>query len=147
MEWSNMIPSGTLQSSNSICTTFQTFQNNLVGLTVASITISSDFGTGNTFTCSDSSTATSIATALSTCMNSGCQSQAFICNGNTWRVGGCGGGEINVSSSYGICNCAPSSASTSHLSIRPCINNLNWGGLGDSCGASTQTLSISVTTA
>ena len=139
-----MIPSGSLQSSNSICTHFQTFQNNLVGLTVSSITIQSDFGSGNNFTCSDSSKATSIAEALSTCMNSGCPSQAFICNQITWRVGGCVGGEINVGI-YGICSCAPFNANTTNLSIRPCINNSNWGGLGDSCGASTQTLSISVT--
>ena len=139
--WSETMPSGTVSSSNSICTSFQSFQNGLVGQTITSLTVSSG---STSYSCNDLTIATNITTALSTCMNSGCGNVVFICGSSPtiyWRVGGCGGGEITVSTtSYpSICYCT---SSGTHITLRPCINNGNWGGLGDTCGASSQTLSI-----
>ena len=51
---------------------------------------------------------------------------SWTCDGYTWRVGICNGIEICADCSA-ICTC------DSGLSIRPCINNNNWGGYGTTC--------------
>ena len=61
----------------------------------------------------------------------------FSCQGKTWYVGTCGeGGEINVDTS--ICSCG------GDVTIRPCIGNHNWGGVGGTCGQSSMKLRIDV---
>ena len=112
----------------------ETFQASLVGKQTTSITIGAG---GSSYSCTSATTAKQITDAFSTCTTT-CTSQSFSCNGVNWWVGKCGpGGEIGIGTA--ICSC------TGTISIRPCINNNNWGGLGsNTCGQSSQTLSITV---
>ena len=112
----------------------ETFQASLVGKQTTSITLGAG---GSSYTCTDATTAKQITDAFSTCTTT-CTSQSFSCNGVNWWIGKCGpGGEIGIGTS--ICSCSGT------ISIRPCINNNNWGGLGsNTCGQSSQTLSVTV---
>ena len=128
------VPTGTVPHTSHFCTTMKTFQAHLVGLKTTSITL----GAGESyFSCTDATTAKKITDAFSNCKKS-CSTQRFPCNGVNWWVGTCGqGGEIMIGNE--ICQC------TGTISIRPCINNDNWGGLGpNTCGQSSQTLNITV---
>ena len=63
------------------------------------------------------------------------QMTSVMCNGATWTVGTCSGIELDAGSNF--CNC------NSQYTLRPCINNLNWGGIGTtSCNAPTQTMEV-----
>ena len=114
----------------------ETFQDSLVGKETTSIII----GAGSTtYSCTDAATAKQITDKFSTCKSfATCgSSQSYSCNGETWQVGGCGGGEISVAS--GVCSC------TGSLAIRPCEEGNSWGGAGsNTCAQSSQTLSITV---
>jgi hypothetical protein len=56
------------------------------------------------------------------------------CNGKTWSVGTCTGIELSVGT---FCSCA------GFPTARPCITNMNWGGMTvSSCSAPTQTLTV-----
>ena len=134
MSWSSTLPTGSISKSSSHCTTMQTFQNSLIGKQATSVTVEAG---SSTDTCSTAAVANQIIQKFATCTSS-CTSQSFSCDGETWWVGICGGGEISVGTG-GICRCS------SQLTIRPCIGNSNWGGgSGKACGASSQTLSIKV---
>ena len=110
------------------------FQNRLSGKTVNRIEISA----GSTkVTCDDATKANQIASSFSRCTHS-CSTESFSCQGSTWYVGNCGsGGEISVGT-YGNCECS------NRVTIRPCINNQNWGGAGGTCGQSSMTLELDV---
>lgn len=57
-------------------------------------------------------------------------------NGRSWAVGGCGPG-MELSATGTVCWC-----NTGYI-VRPCIGNLNWGGVnGATCSASSQTLIV-----
>ena len=57
-------------------------------------------------------------------------------NGRSWAVGACGGGS-ELSANGAVCQCA-----TGYV-FRPCIGNLNWGGVnGATCSAATQTITV-----
>jgi hypothetical protein len=77
-------------------------------------------------TCSDSSSATTICNAL----NTG-SSASVLCDGDTWQVGACGfymgtpGMELSVNA--GICQCP---SDPTKYSLRPCLGNVNIGGIG-----------------
>ena len=113
------------------------FQEKLVNKNAESITIVA----GDTrYTCNDRSVAQPISDAFAVCTTSSCLRERFNCNGETWRVGQCGGnGEITVGGS-GVCEC------DGQATIRPCIGSSNWGGNGGTtCNAGTQTLGIFAT--
>jgi hypothetical protein len=65
-----------------------------------------------------------------------------VINGVTWLVGCCAcrqGGALNGAVEFAnVALCSPSSTA----SLRPWINNLNWGGIGSTVGAATQTLTL-----
>ena len=65
--------------------------------------------------------------------------QGKYCNGLYWTIGRCGfGNEISAFSvSTRDCQCR-----TEGYVIRPLISNKNWGGVGKSCGAPSQTLQV-----
>ena len=65
--------------------------------------------------------------------------QGKYCNGLYWTIGRCGfGNEISAFSvSTRDCQCR-----TNGYVIRPLISNKNWGGVGKSCGAQSQTLQV-----
>ncbi len=118
------------------CTAWTTFCNALLGSYIyTGFNISGSLNTTG-YTCTNPTVATAIATALRT--NTGTTQTS---DGHTWyvsAVGACGagcgspGGEFAVD--QGLCACG------SVASLRPGINNLNWGGMGTTCGAASQTL-------
>ena len=66
------------------------------------------------------------------------------CNEQNWITGGCGSGlsiELSVKQS-GIGDCACIRTNDNTTTIRPAITNRNWGGVGVTCGASSQSLEV-----
>ena len=66
------------------------------------------------------------------------------CNQMNWITGGCGAGlsiELSVKQS-GTGDCACNRTNDNTTTIRPAITNRNWGGVGVSCGASSQSLEV-----
>ena len=65
--------------------------------------------------------------------------QGRYCNGLYWTVGRCGWG--NEISAFPVstkdCQCRQKG-----YVVRPLISNKNWGGVGKSCGAPSQTLQV-----
>ena len=66
------------------------------------------------------------------------------CNEQNWITGGCGAGlsiELSVKQ-LGTGDCACNRTSDNTTTIRPAITNRNWGGVGVTCGASSQSLEV-----
>ena len=66
------------------------------------------------------------------------------CNDQNWITGGCGAGlsiELSVKQS-GTGDCACNRTNDNTTTIRPAITNRNWGGVGVTCGASSQSLEV-----
>jgi len=99
-----------------------------------SIEIRGSAGAG--VSCSDPETATAIANALS----SG-RTDTFKCENRLWNVGtaGIGGIELNAGSIEGTDTCSE------EASVRPLNGNSNWGGIGFTCVAPSQTLEVILT--
>lgn len=87
--------------------------------------------------CTNPTVAAAVATALRTATTYTGSSDGF-----TWRVGtgcgsGCGGPIVELTATSGTCAC------NTGYTIRPAINNLNWGGITTtSCGAPSQTMTV-----
>ena len=136
LTWTQNMPKGPVSSSSDYCTSMESFQDDLVNRAIKSIKITSG---STTRTCSDSTKANKIVSAFSTCKKGNCPKQTISCGGNIWMVSTCGNGaEISVNNDDG-CSCS------SDVTIRPCINNNNWGGTQGGCGGNSQTMSIVVT--
>jgi len=58
------------------------------------------------------------------------------CDGNTWTVGQCGAGNIEVNADGLFCD------GGSRWAARPCHGDPNCGGGIGSCGAANQTLTV-----
>jgi len=123
------------------CSKWTSFRNSISATTTYSkITISGSLdttgssctGSGANTLCQAIRTGTSTMTAV-----------FVVCDGKTWSVCGCGGSTtdqgVEVNDVGAACSCA--TASSSHT-VRPCINNINWGGIGMSCTAASQTLTV-----
>ena len=66
------------------------------------------------------------------------------CNQMNWITGGCGAGlsiELSVKLT-GTGDCACNRTNDNTTTIRPAITNRNWGGVGVTCGASSQSLEV-----
>ena len=66
------------------------------------------------------------------------------CNEQNWITGGCGAGlsmELSVKQ-LGTGDCACNRTNDNTTTIRPGITNRNWGGVGVTCGASSQSLEV-----
>tara|TARA_R100000353_G_scaffold172882_1_gene138641 strand:+ start:90 stop:953 length:864 start_codon:yes stop_codon:yes gene_type:complete len=94
-----------------------------------------------TFSCDNKSIVTQIITQI---QNDNITNWNTVCDNVTWVTGGCGQGiELKATvenNRTGDCRCATISDNTT--TIRPAINNKNWGGVGKSCSASSQTLQV-----
>ena len=125
-------------ASSSVVSAWETFRSSLTG-SYGSFTWSSS--NGSSITVSDPSKIQILANALRT----GTVTNSVI-GSNTWYVGtGCGstaGYSVTVEfSNVGSCTCS------STYSLRPLINNSNWGGTGGTtCGAATQTITLTFLT-
>ena len=108
------------------CNEWKAFEATLTG-TYTSIQVTSSLGASSTCV---GPAANQLCNALRT------QTPVSVsCGGITWNVDACG---PNVELATGLtCNCGSSFA------VRPCINNLNWGGFdGNTCGPPSQTLTV-----
>ena len=94
-----------------------------------------------TFSCDNKSIVTQIITQI---QNDNITNWNTVCDNVTWVTGGCGQGiELKATvenNKTAQCRCAPISDNTT--TIRPAINNKNWGGVGKSCSASSQALQV-----
>lgn len=124
--------------STAIENAWTTFRSQLTG-SYTTMTLSNNLGTSVTVT--DATKVQDIANALRTA-TTGTNTTVTI-GANTWRIAhGCVSGTPDTNSIYlttgGLCSCSGT------YTIRPMIKNANWGGLaGNSCGNSTQTLTLS----
>lgn len=79
--------------------------------------------------------------ALATALKNGTSTSQTI-GANTWLVGCCacrqGGSNVNAIEFSNIGSCS----ATSTAALRPWINNANWGGIGATVNAATQTLTL-----
>lgn len=124
------------QTPTTQCTSWNNFTNQLV-----STNYYLDFTAGGAV-CTDRAVATDIAKA----MHFG-YPLTRTCNGNTWSVGiGCGNGCDGVTSPIELTTNAVCTCSGSGVTIRPGRTpTVDWGGVGQSCNAASQTLAVSFT--
>jgi hypothetical protein len=111
------------------CTNWDTFRANLQPTKYTCVQLVGSNGKGRT-TC-DAPNVQTIATALRD------GSAATVVSGSdTWNVGTCGSG-IEINANAGMCSC------TTAPTLRPCIGNANWGGVGTStCGGASQSIQL-----
>lgn len=111
------------------CTNWDTFRANLQPTEYTCVQLVGSAGKGRT-TC-DAPNVQLIATALRNGTTA-----SVISGSDTWNVGTCGGIEINANA--GICAC------TTAPTLRPCIGNANWGGVGGgtTCGGANQSIQL-----
>jgi len=134
VSWSQRMPKGIIKKDQPQCKLMEGFQETLVGLQTRSIVVSAG---STSYSCTNAVLAKKITDAFS---NPGSEVD-FFCDGSEWNVGKCGkGGEIAIGNhtEKQVCRCDPD------LSIRPCIDNDNWGGAGGACSQDTITLSVVV---
>jgi hypothetical protein len=116
------------------CLAWDAFRSQLSG-TYNEITVRGSLDTTGT-TCSDAAVANDICNGLRTGVDA-----SFSCAGRIWQVGvGCSTSSaqvIELSLDGSRCSC-----STQVGDLRPCIGNSNWGGIGTTCDAPTQTLEV-----
>jgi len=135
--WSRAIPKGHLSASSSICNSMREFRRSLVGFRATGVVVSAG---STSIKCLDTTIAKQIVDRFSSISTS---KSTFICNGKSWSVGTCGGGteiSVSVGGQGNICSCSGNT-----VVIRPCINNINFGGLGSkACNSPATTLRITV---
>ena len=137
VQYNQSFTSGVTASSQ--CTAWTSFCGSLLSSYIyTGFNISGSLNTTG-YTCTNPTVATAVASAL----RSG-STTTQTSDGHTWYVGtgcgsGCSGGGgavIELAVDQGTCACG------SVASVRPAINNLNWGGMGTTCSAPSQTLIV-----
>jgi len=87
--------------------------------------------------CSDPVVSAAITLALNSFMP-GDPAQEFDCDSRAWHVGVCSSAiELNAGS-IGVCQC-------DGAAVRPSKGSTNWGGIGNTCTAESQTLTVILT--
>lgn len=113
-----------------------TFRSQLTG-SYTTFTFTSSLVGATSYTVTDAVKVQTLATNLK---NGTATSQTI--GANTWLVGCCacrqGGTDPNAVEFSNVASCSGSSTAA----LRPWINNLNWGGIGSTVGAATQTLTL-----
>ena len=93
----------------------------------------------NMTTCDNSSLISEIALNI---QNSTYEFQGRLCNGLYWTLGKCGWGNELSAFDRSRKDCACLKTTDIGYTIRPLIGNTNWGGVGVSCNAQSQTLQV-----
>ena len=93
----------------------------------------------NMTTCDNSSLISEIALNI---QNSTYEFQGRLCNGLYWTLGKCGWGNELSAFDRSRKDCACLKSTDIGYTIRPLIGNTNWGGVGVSCNAQSQTLQV-----
>ena len=93
----------------------------------------------NMTTCDNSSLISEIALNI---QNSTYEFQGRLCNGLYWTLGKCGWGNELSAFDRSRRDCACLKTTDIGYTIRPLIGNTNWGGVGASCNAQSQTLQV-----
>ncbi len=133
VSYSENFTAGTLSSSSSQCTSWKDFTASLTE-NYSSITIRGSLDPDGV-TCTGAS-----ANTLCQALRSGQNSAILSCDGMSWIANGTyAGGELTSSSVPTNTGSCPTSGT---YTVRPCINNKNWGGIGRTCGSNTQSLSV-----
>jgi hypothetical protein len=129
-EYASFFTSGGTPSAAQ-CDQWNTFRASLSGDVFSGITLLGS--AGGSVSCSNDAAVALIVDALAngTSLN-------IACDGSDWNVGTCGP-SIEINTDASICFCTVGSSV-----LRPCIGNLNWGGLGGggTCGAPSQNLTL-----
>ena len=148
--WEQVMTQGYIPSSGPQCTSYNEWRASLTG-TESSITLSAN---GATVACTNPTEAAAITTYIRDWTPTGGDGlhQALSCDGVMWAFGSCVADgstfgipslEIHAGGDDEICNSC-FTAGPSEITMRPCIDNYNWGGgNGATCSASTQTFTIS----
>ncbi len=134
-EYLGTFPSGTVSHTGQQCLDWTAFIGQLTGsFTAVQIKGSLDpVGV----TCNNPAMATQLCNGL----NTSTTVSGLSCNGRIWNVGECSAAsaqpyEINSRTVSGDCSCDTA------FTVRPCISNANWGGIGTTCSAPAQTLEV-----
>ena len=93
----------------------------------------------NMTTCDNSSLISEIVLNIE---NSTYEFQGKFCNGWYWTFGKCGWGNEISAFDRPRADCACLKSTDIGYTIRPLIGNTNWGGVGASCNAQSQTLQV-----
>ena len=113
-----------------------TFRTSLTG-NYSQITISSSLGPSITVT--DATKVNNLAVTLKNWTSSSVQFSETI-GSNVVTIGNCGNGpELTIGPAISTCNCLNN---PSYITVRPQIGNSNWGGSSTTCGAASQTLTV-----
>lgn len=128
------------RNSNDICPDWKSFLTDLGSGGFSQLTVSGS--RGGPRTCSDPEKVAQLTQAMNTSTRI-----SVVCDGRTWAVFyGCSETTPQVSlvvmpddSPARYCSCQPGDVYT----VRPCIGNPNWGGVGTpTCGAPSQTITV-----
>ncbi len=133
-EYQGSFTAGVTPFPTAACTSWNSFRANInPGRTYTSITLRGSTNlTGRTCT---GAAANTLCQALRTAHSSGAVSVS--CGGNTWTVGQCYSGQVEVNADGLFCNCGSSWAA------RPCHQDPNFGGVGaGSCGGPNQDIIV-----
>ena len=117
--------------------TYKAFWDNASNYQWDNITIGNS---DNTTTCDNSTIVNSIVDNFD---NTTYTFRGLYCNGMYWTFGKCGwGNEIGAHDQVrSKCTCLKT-ADLNSYTVRPLIGNNNWGGVGKSCSADSQTLKV-----
>ena len=130
--YSESFTSGSLPSTSSQCTNWNTWRASLPSSGLTDLTMSGSADpTG--VSCTHAPTVQAMADAMRT-ETAG----SWTCDGLSWEVGDCGTASWTLSASGYYCGCP----SPGYIA-RPCISNPNWGGIGTAtCSGPTQTMEV-----
>ncbi|MGD2170764.1 MAG: MopE-related protein [Gammaproteobacteria bacterium] len=128
-------------ANSAACPIWQSFVADSGSSTTAS-ELSVGGSQGSTVTCSDPDLVKQILSNLDSTFEG-----SLVCNGYYWVTGDCAGSReltvapVSSGQPPSACNCSP--AGSGVYTVRPCIGNRNFGGVGtDTCAAPSQTISL-----
>ena len=133
--WSDNFTRGS-RSTQQQKTSYIQFWDNASNSTWDNISI----GNSDNMTWCDNSTM--INEAIANFDNATYEFRGVYCNGMYWTFGRCGWGNEISAHDKNVGDCACQKSTDNSYTVRPLISNANWGGVGKSCSANSQTLQV-----